>query len=156
MSKNITIISSDGENITIDEKSAKRSNLLNGVLQDFKGDLEIPTPSVRAEVLKKVVEYLTHYKESEPREIPKPLPSTNLLDVTDEWDVTFINSIDLDFTYEIVNAASYMEIDSLLYLACAKLAALMTGRTVEEIRETFNIENDLSPEELKEFEEYIN
>jgi S-phase kinase-associated protein 1 len=156
MSKNITIISSDGQNITIDEKSAKRSNLLNGVLLDFKEDSEVPTPSVRGEVIKKVVEYLTHYMESEPKKIPKPLPSTNLLDVTDEWDVTFINSLDLDFTYEIVNAANYMEINSLLDLACAKLAALMTGRTEEEIREMFNIENDLSPEELKEYEEYIN
>ena len=156
MSKNITIISSDGQNITIDEKSAKRSKLLNGVLLDFKEDSEVPTPSVRGEVIKKVVEYLTHYMESEPKKIPKPLPSTNLLDVTDEWDVTFINSVDLDFTYEIINAANYMVINSLLDLACAKLSALMKGKTVEEIRQMFNIESDLSDEELKECDEYIN
>ena len=47
-----------------------------------------------------------------------------------------------------------MDISSLLDLACAKIASLMKGKTAEEIRAMFNIECDLSEEELKEYEEY--
>lgn len=150
----ITLTSSDGQNITLDEISAKRSGLLKGLLADYEKGSEIPMPDIRGDVLKKTVEYLVHYKETEPKEIPKPLPTTNLLDVTDEWDVTFINSVDLDTTFDIINAANYMDIKSLLDLSCAKIASLMKGKSAEEIRTMFNIENDLTEEELKEYEEY--
>jgi S-phase kinase-associated protein 1 len=84
----------------------------------------------------------------------KILIIANLLDVTDEWDVTFINSVDLDTTFDIINAANYMDIKPLLDLSCAKIASLMKGKTAEEIRQMFNIECDLTEEELKEYEEY--
>lgn len=154
MSKQITLISSDGQKIAIDEKSSRKSNLLKGLIQDYTEDTDIPMPDIKGDILKKVVEYLTHYTESEPKEIPKPLPSANLLDVTDEWDVTFINSVDLDNNFDIINAANYMDIKPLLDLSCAKIASLMKGKTAEEIRTMFNIECDLTEEELKEYEEY--
>ena len=154
MSKTVALTSSDGQKITIDDKSAERSNLLKGLLQEYTEDTDIPMPDIRGDVLKKVVEYLIHYQEGEPKEIPKPLPSNNLLDVTDEWDVTFINSIDLDTTFDIINAANYMDIKSLLDLSCAKIASMMKGKTAEEIRTMFGIECDLTEEELKEYEEY--
>lgn len=154
MSKPLTLTSSDGIKVTIDEKSASRSTVIKGLLQDFQEDREIPMPEVRGDVLKKVVEYLIHYRDSEPREIPKPLPSANLIEVTDEWDVTFINAIDLDTTFDVINAANYMDIKPLLDLACAKVASVMKGKTAEEIRNMFNIECDLTEEELKEYEEY--
>ena len=154
MGKTITLTSSDGQKVTLDEKSAERSTLLKGLLQDYSEDTDIPQPDIRGDVLKKVVDYLTHYKEAEPREIPKPLPSPNLLDVTDEWDVTFINGIDLDTTFDLINAANYMDVKPLLELACAKIASLMKGKTGEEIRTMFDIENDLTEEEQKEYDDY--
>jgi S-phase kinase-associated protein 1 len=36
---------------------------------------------------------------------------------------------------------------SLLNNACAKVADMIKGKTPEELRATFNIKNDLSPEE---------
>ena len=154
MSKPLTLTSSDGIKVTIDEKSASRSTVVKGLLQDYQEDRDIPMPDVRGDVLKKVVEYLIHYKDSEPREIPKPLPSANLIEVTDEWDVNFINAIDLDTTFDMINAANYMDIKPLLDLSCAKVASVMKNKTAEEIRNMFNIECDLTEEELKEYEEY--
>jgi len=154
MSKVITLTSSDAQKITIDQKSAERSGLLKGLMQDYQEDSDVPLPDVRGDVLKKVVEYLIHYQNAEPRELPKPLPSANLLDVTDEWDISFLGSVDLDTTFDIINAANYMDIKSLLDLSCAKIASLMKGKTAEEIRTMFNIECDLTEEELKEYDEY--
>ena len=40
-----------------------------------------------------------------------------------------------------------MDIKSLLELACAKVASLIKGMTIPQIREYFNIENDFTAEE---------
>ena len=74
--------------------------------------------------------------------------------MTDEWDVNFINGIDLDSVFDLINAANYMDISSLLDLSCAKIASLMKGKSAAEIRAMFNIECDLTEDELKEYEEY--
>jgi len=47
-----------------------------------------------------------------------------------------------------------MDIKPLLDLSCAKVASIMKGKSSEEIRQIFNIECDLTEEELKEYEEY--
>jgi S-phase kinase-associated protein 1 len=44
-------------------------------------------------------------------------------------------------------AANYMDIKPLLDLTCAKVASYMKGKSAEEIRKRFNIENDLTKEE---------
>lgn len=153
MSKMLTLNACDNVKCQIDEQAAVKSVLLKGLIQDYE-DNEIPMPDIRGDILKKVIEYLDHYKTTEPKEILRPLPSNNLSDVTDEWDITFLNSIDLDATFDLINAANYMDIKSLLDLSCAKIASLMKGKSAEEIRTMFSIECDLSEEELKEYEEY--
>lgn len=153
MSKNLTLLSSENIKFNIDSKSAERSNLLKGLLQDYTEDTDIPMTEIKSDILKKCTEYLTHYKDIEPREIPKPLPSANLLDVTDEWDVNFI-SIELDAVFDLINAANFLDIKPLLDLACSKIASTMKGKSAEEIRTIFNLENDLTEDEIKEFEEY--
>ena len=44
-------------------------------------------------------------------------------------------------------AANFMDIKSLLELACAKVASMIKGKTIPDIRKFFNIENDFTPEE---------
>ena len=154
MSKTLTLNSSDNIKVTIDSKSAERSVLLKGLLQDYSVENEIPMPDINGEILKKCVEYMIHYKETDPKEIPRPLPSSNLLDVTEEWDVNFISGGDLDSVFDVINAANYLDLKALLDLSCAKIASIMKGKTADEIRNIFNLENDLTEDEIKEFEEY--
>ena len=78
--------------------------------------------------------------------IQKPLVSPNLVEVVGEWDADFV-SVDQEMVFEIILAANNLDIPSLLDLACAKVASLIKGKTPEEIRETFNIVNDFTPEE---------
>ena len=49
--------------------------------------------------------------------------------------------------FELIVAANYMDIKSLLDLGCAKVATLIKGKSPEDIRRTFNIVNDFTPEE---------
>ena len=154
-SANLVLVSSDNQKIEIDSESAQKSHLLKGLLSDYSNQQEpIHLPDIKFDILKKVVEYLTYYKDKTPKDIPKPMPSANLSEVIDEWDVNFINSIELDNVFDLINAANYMDIPSLLDLSCAKIASLTKGKTAQEIRTMFNIECDLTEEELREYEEY--
>ena len=49
--------------------------------------------------------------------------------------------------FQLILAANYMDIKSLLDLTCAKVASMLKGKTPEEIQKTFNIVNDFTPEE---------
>ena len=151
----LVLVSSDNQKIEIDSESAQKSHLLKGLMTDFNSSQEpIPIPDIKADILNNVVEYLTYYKGKNPKDIPKPMPSANLSEIIDEWDVKFINGIELDSVFDLINAANYMDIPSLLDLSCAKIASLLKGKTAQEIRTMFNIECDLTEEELKEYEEY--
>ena len=153
--KILTLTSSDNVKVPIDSKSAERSYLLKSLLQDYSEEKnEFPMPDIKGDILKKCVEYMVHYKDTEPREIPRPLPSPNLLDVTDEWDVNFVSGIDLDSVFDLINACNYLDLKPLLDLSCARIASFMKGKSAEEIRSIFNLENDLTEDEIREFEEF--
>lgn len=109
-------------------------------------DEEVPLMDVSAPILKKIVEYMERYAEAKPPEIEKPLRSSNMAQVVPEWDASFID-VEQDTLFKLILGANYMDIKPLLDLACAKVASMIKGKTPEEIRKTFNIENDFTPEE---------
>ena len=99
------------------------------------------------DILKKVLEYCEYHKKDNPPEIPKPLTSPNLADVVTQWDVKYVDIERIEDIFELVLAANYLHITSLMELACAKIASLIKGKSTEEIRKTFNIVNDFTKEE---------
>lgn len=150
--KIIILVSSDGEKFQISEKSAKRSVLIKGILDDYPEDPEVPLHNVKSIILSKVVSYLDHYCNSEPKEIERPLPSNNFNECVDSWDYQFID-VELDIIFEIILAANYLDIKPLMELASSKVASIIKGKTPEEIRKTFNIQNDFTPEEENQIRE---
>lgn len=46
-----------------------------------------------------------------------------------------------------LQAANYLDIKPLLDVGCKTVANMIKGKSPEEIRKTFNIQNDFSPEE---------
>jgi S-phase kinase-associated protein 1 len=150
--KVITLVSSDGEKFQINEKAARRSQLIKGVIDDFPDDPEVPLHNVKSNILEKIIKYLEYYKDNEPREIERPLPSNNFNDCIDAWDFQFID-LELDQIFEIILSANYMDIKPLMELASAKVASIIKGKTPEEIRKTFNIQNDFTPEEEAQIRE---
>ena len=148
----ITLVSSDGEKMQISAKAAQRSQLVKGIIEDYPDDAEVPLNNVKSSILKKIKEYLEHYQDSDPKEIERPLASQNYQECVEAWDFEFIN-IELDTIFEIILAANYMDIKPLLELASSKIASIIKGKTPEEIRKTFNIQNDFTPEEEQQIRE---
>jgi S-phase kinase-associated protein 1 len=66
--------------------------------------------------------------------------------VEDEWFAKFVE-MEQETLIETILAANYMDIKPLLDLTCATIASMIKGKTTEEIRKTFNIVNDFTPEE---------
>jgi S-phase kinase-associated protein 1 len=62
-----------------------------------------------------------------------------MADVVPESYAKFVDELDQEVLFELVLAANYMDVKSLLDLACAKVASMIKGKTPEEIRTTFNL-----------------
>ncbi len=76
----------------------------------------------------------------------QPLRSSNLAEIVPEWDAKFVD-IEQEMLFELILAANYLDIKSLLDLTCAKVASMIKNKSPEDIRRTFNIKNDFTPEE---------
>ncbi|KAK9472696.1 E3 ubiquitin ligase SCF complex, Skp subunit [Dipodascopsis tothii] len=143
----VKLISSDGETFDVEKEVAERCVLIKNMIEDL-GDAsaEIPIPNVTANVLKKVLEWCEHHKGD-------PMPSAE--DESDarkkstdieEWDQKFMQ-VDQEMLFEIILAANYLDIKALLEVGCKTVANMIKGKSAEEIRRTFNIQNDFTPEE---------
>ena len=117
------------------------------MIEDGGSDEEYPLPNVKSAILSKVIDYCNYHKDHPAEEITKPLRSGNLAECNvSEWDMEFVN-IEKEILFELILAANYMDIKPLLELCCAKVASMIRGKTVEQIRQEFNIVNDFTPEE---------
>lgn len=117
------------------------------MIEDGGADEEYPLPNVKSAILVKVIEYMKYHKDHVPEQITKPLRSANLAENNIcEWDAEFIN-VPNEILFEIILAANYMDIRPLLELGSAKTASMIRGKTVEQIRQEFNIVNDFTEEE---------
>jgi len=142
----LKLVSQEDEKFTVSRKVALMSELVKTMVEGDKEEKEIPLPNVKAAVLKKVVEYMTYHVDNLPKEIEKPLKSANMNEVVPKWDADFVD-VDQELLFELILAANYMDIKPLLDLTCAKVASMIKGKTPEQIRKTFNITNDFTPEE---------
>ncbi|GJZ40644.1 SKP1-like protein 1A [Tanacetum coccineum] len=102
-----------------------------------------PLLNVTSKILAKVIEYCK-----------KHVDAPNFDDkVTEEelksFDADFVK-VDQGTLFDINLIANYLNIMSLLDLTCQTVADMIKGKTPEEIRKTFNIKNDFTPEEEEE------
>jgi len=102
----------------------KKSTILKNMIEDTGKDGEIKIPNIELPILKKVIEYCEHYKNSEPKEITKPLTSKNLLEHgATEWDVKFIDIKNMEELVDLIVASSFLDIEGLTDLGCAFVAS---------------------------------
>ncbi|XP_041010088.1 LOW QUALITY PROTEIN: SKP1-like protein 1A [Juglans microcarpa x Juglans regia] len=140
-SKMITLISSDGETFEVNEAVAIESQTIKNGIEDTCTDDGIPLPKVTGQILAKVLEYCKKHVEQ--------AISDDDLAIKD-WDAEFVE-VDQATLFGLIMAADYLNIKSLLELTCQTVADMFKGKTPgEEIRKTFNIKNDYSPEEEEE------
>jgi S-phase kinase-associated protein 1 len=141
----LTFVSNDGDAFEVSQAVIDMSGWATTAQEvvDSTGNLELIVGKANSRVLSKVLEFCNHYIV-EP--IEKPLRSANMREVVQDWYADFV-TIEQEVLFELILAANYMDITPLLDLSCATVASMIKDKTPEEIRITFNIVNDFTPEE---------
>lgn len=131
----VTIVSSDDVSFKVDKNVAEKSETIRHLIEDTGISEPIKLPSVDGKILQKILEYAKYHHEhpSEDEDVKK-------------WDQEFIPSHQ-DELFSIILGANYLDMNSLLDLLCKHVASMIKGKSTEEIRTTFNIKNDFTPEE---------
>jgi S-phase kinase-associated protein 1 len=141
-----TFISKEGDIITANRNHMKLNTLIKEMCDDYYTNETMHLPNVSSKDLIKVVEFCNHFHNSPMKNIEKPLRSNHLDEFVNKWYADFINLPKND-VFDLVLAANYLDNKPLLELSCAKVATLIKGKSPEEIRNVFNVENDFTPEE---------
>ncbi|KAF9622802.1 hypothetical protein IFM89_034037 [Coptis chinensis] len=146
--KNVTLISSDKKPFIVKEDVALESQTIKHWLEDKcndDNDEKIILPNVDSVTLKLIIKYCKKHVANR-----EGISSSSAGDEKlRKWDKDFIE-LDIVTLIKLINAANFMNIKSLLDLACRRVADMMREKTPEEIRKIFNIKNDFTPEEEEE------
>ncbi|CAG8955274.1 hypothetical protein HYFRA_00011256 [Hymenoscyphus fraxineus] len=148
-SQMIRLQSNDNHTVQVERAVAERSMLIKNMLDDL-GDAatenDIPIPNVTEAVLKKVIEWCEHHRNDPVASNDDDSDSRKKTTDIDEWDQKFMQ-VDQEMLFEIILASNYLDIKPLLDVGCKTVANMIKGKSPEEIRKTFNITNDFTPEE---------
>ena len=154
MSGQIILKSNDNQEFSMAIELAKISETIKTMLDDLGIDAEseeanepIPLPNVNGVILKKVVQWCEQHKSDFQTFAQDDEDSSQpRLDDIPDWDIKFFE-VDQAEIFELILAANYLDIKGLLNIGCKVVAKMIQGKSPEEIRKTFNIKNDFTPEE---------
>lgn len=154
MGRMIKFVSSDGWELSAPKEVACRSLLIKSMLETVQDDVDEPISlsKVSGFILEKVLEYATEHKDDPPYEADNDYKPKNCDDIS-EWDRQFMD-VDQGTLFELVQAANYLNIGSLLdlgeflflsfslaiepdineNLGCKVIAKMIKGKSVEEMR----------------------
>jgi S-phase kinase-associated protein 1 len=151
MTINIKIKTADDVEHIISQSTINKCNIIKVIFEDCdfdENDEALPLSGITSEVFAWVQLYCDHHKNEEnPTE--EFLKETKY-DEIEGVDNEFINGFELYQLFDLIMAANYLDCPGLLNLSCKKVAFMIKGKTPQEIRDTFGIENDLTPEELEQ------
>jgi len=150
--KMITLRSSDNVEFEVEAAVAMESQTIRRMIEDNCADNSIPIPNINSKLLSIVIEYCTkHVHTTKLEDAAAPAPANTAISGEDlkKWDAELVK-IDHATLIDLIEAANFLEIKGLLDLTCQAMADMIKGKSPEEIRKTFNIMNDLSPEEEEE------
>jgi len=142
-SEKIKLRTKDEEIFEVEKHIAEMSTTLEYIIEDTDEGEEmiIPVPTITSNTLTTVIRYCKYHFDSE----QKSLSAVE----TQTWDHNYMK-MDDQHIFELILAANYLDIKSLLDLTCKTVANEIKGKTTEEIRVRFDITNDFTPEEEEE------
>ncbi|KAJ2809142.1 hypothetical protein H4R20_000321 [Coemansia guatemalensis] len=154
----IKLAAADGAVISVEQDMAEQSGTIRNILNDVGiSSTPIPVPNVSGPILSKIVDYWRHHRGDASRRRPRePLPgeendsceaaTQHAISQMDDFDHEFCR-IDQGTLFDIMLAANFLDVPPLLDLVGYTVANKMKGKTVAEMRDTFQVKNDFTPEE---------
>ena len=158
--KKIKLKSIDNQIFEVPVDICYKAKLISNIVDQASDDDSIIfLRQINGKFLKKILDYLEHYKDFDPKEIPKPFPEKTDDEflrgiLNDDWTFDYLQQFSLEEIIELTNEADYLEIQGLLDILGAKLANEMCNCEIEEARQKFGIECDMTEEEIAEIDQY--
>lgn len=148
-------ISNDRDVVQVPMTSLRLSPQISEELKLTNATTIRVTKTIDYETLQFIAEYLNHYAENDPFQIPnRPLTSKYLLEITkSEWDTQFLlQLVQCGQVIKVTNAASEMNIHSLVNLCALFLSLQIKGIPSTDIKSAFlKLESVKSKDEVKGF-----
>ena len=143
----IVLISSDNVEYSVNSDVMEISTFVKEMIdEDTEENIRVPLLNVNSVNLNKIIEFCKKYKDEPMTKIWKPLKSNKMNEIVSDWYSDFVD-VEQSVLFELILAANYMDIKPLLDLTCAKVASTIKGKTPEEIRHTFGVDSEFTPEE---------
>ncbi|KAI5066572.1 hypothetical protein GOP47_0019196 [Adiantum capillus-veneris] len=127
------------------------------MVEDTGSSVVIPLSNVTGKILAKVIEYCKFHLKSSSSSSSSSASSAADSKSSSGLCEEDIKAFDADFVkvdqhtlFDLILAANYLNIQTLLDLTCQTVADMIKNKTPEEIRRIFNIVNDFTPEEEEE------
>lgn len=132
----VTLFTSDFQCIDADNSIIEQSNVINDIVE-YVGDghdIHIPLPTISSKALTKILDYCSFHNVS------------HLECEIRDFNKEFVK-IDVDFIFELIQGANFLNIRGLLDVLCLTVADMLKRKTPEQIRGFFGIDNEITPEE---------
>ena len=126
----LTLLSKENTEFQLKQEVAQASGTIKDLMEDAGIEDPIPLPNVDEKTLREVVSFMSTMMSKSEEEINK-----------------YYTKFDQETLFSMILAANYLDIKVLLDGLCKTVADMIKGKTPEEIRKTFNIKNDFTPEE---------
>lgn len=143
------IVSSDNDKFPIKKEEIKLSGLLRNAFEGIDNDNQIPV-NVNSNILNFVMIYLKYHAEFPVPEnnIKEKLVSNKISNEIDcKWDVDFIENIVMidpnvakSNLFDLIKIANYMDINTLIYLLAAKIASMIKGEPLYNIKKILSLD----------------
>ncbi|KAL3840888.1 hypothetical protein ACJIZ3_025479 [Penstemon smallii] len=141
--KMIVLQTSDGETFELEETVAIQSQTIKHMIEDECVDNTIPLPNVTSKIMTKVIEYCKRHATK----TDTPSDEKTEEDLNKAFDAEFMKTDQSTLLFDLILAANYLNIKSLLDLSCQTVADMIKEMSPEDVRTLFNIKTDFTPEE---------
>ncbi|KAL6841708.1 hypothetical protein ACP4OV_028220 [Aristida adscensionis] len=139
-----------GTPFKMSEAAARQSSVLGDMIDNGCAGGSIPLPNVDARALATVIKYCDkHAAAAAPVDADHGGGGSTAAaaETLEEWDRKLVDGLAQDALYDLIGAANFLDISGLLGATCQKVADMIRGYTVEQIRRTFNITSGFTKEE---------
>ena len=119
----IKLQSSDGVIFTVDVATVKQMVTIQTMIdhEDEDSDEVTPVPTLKAQVLEKIIQWTEYHKIDHEK-------TENIA-----WYIHYFNTIDLNEMFQIIIAADYLEVKTLLNESCRYVLINNTWEIIEDV-----------------------
>ena len=140
------LITFDNQYITINNDLIHYSNFLAN-LPNYDEEVKLNNKSCKFEVMIKILEFLIAHNDFKIQNTDR--------DYIIRWNNRFFDVSD-EILFKIVDASNFLDIHELFELSCKEVANIIKKcNTPADIRERFNIQSTMTPEEEEEIKSFI-